>query len=290
MLKHADLALYQAKRERRGTLRVFRPEMMSELEKRTRREAELRRALAEGELELEYQPLVDVRKRSIVGFEALLRWRHPSEGQVPPSDFIPLAEETALIVPIGAWVLHEACAAATTWPGSIAVAVNLSAVQFRHAGLLAVIDAALAGSGLDPRRLEVEITESVLLDNLPVVIELLHGLRNRGIRVSLDDFGTGQSSLSHVQAFPFDKIKIDRSFVQAMGERRESLAVVRAIAGMGASLQVQTTAEGVETEQQFAMIAHEGCTEAQGYLFGRSMPGQAVLPFLSRMMPVGVAA
>jgi len=219
------------------------------------------------------------------GFEALLRWRHPERGMVSPADFIPLAEETGLIVPIGEWVLRQACREAATWPEDVSVAINLSPVQFKSKKLLPTVISALAASGLPPSRLELEITESLLLQESDDNISVLHQLRSLGIRISMDDFGTGYSSLGYLQKFPFDKIKIDRSFVHDMTERDESMAIVRAVAAMGASLGMMTTAEGVETAAQFDRLKAEGCTEVQGYLFSPPRPASEVRTLLHKLNP-----
>ena len=256
LLKNADLALYRAKAEGRGTFRFFEPEMDARMQARRALELDLRKALVNGEFELYYQPLVNLRADAIRGFEALLRWNHPERGLVPPAEFIPLAEETGLIVPIGEWVLRQACAEAATWPDDIKVAVNLSPVQFKSRNL--VPDASSArwrASGLPPARLELEITESVLLQDSDATLATLHQLRGLGVRIALDDFGTGYSSLSYLRSFPFDKIKIDRSFVSDLSRARATAwRSSRAVAGLGASLGMTTTAEGVETSEQLEQI------------------------------------
>lgn len=272
LLSHADAALYRAKKEGRGTVRFFDPEMVAVLQAQKRTLTELRAGIESGAFEMDYQPMVDLGTRSVVGFEALLRWRHPAHGLIPPTRFIPLAEETGLIVPLGDMVLKRACAVAARWKRPASLALNISAAQLRSSEIVASVDAALASAKLDPARLELEITETALLDDADRVFGILHRLRDRGVRISLDDFGTGYSSLTHVQAFPFDKIKIDRAFVRDMAERRESLAVVRAIAVLGRSLGVRTTAEGIETSGQLAMAEAEGCSEGQGFLLGRPAP------------------
>src|ERR1700682_5685556 len=208
----------------------------------------------------------------ISGFEALIRWRHPVKGLVPPGDFIPLAEEIGFIVPIGEWVIRQACATAAQWPGDLHVAVNISAAQFRGPGLMQVIVGALAASGLHPTRLEIEITETVLLHNKETTLAVLHQLRSLGIRIAMDDFGTGFSSLTHLQCFPFDKIKIDRSFVKDITENSGSLNIVRAVAALANGMGMTATAEGVETREQLDRITAEGCTEMQGFLFSRPLP------------------
>lgn len=282
LLRNADLALYRAKAEGGSLAHCFEAAMDSWARSRRRRETDLHEAFARGDLALAYQPVVDVRARTIVGFEALLRWHHPAEGMVPPAEFVPLAEETGLIVPIGAWVLRQACAEASLWADPVRVAVNLSPVQFRDPGLVATVREALALSGLAPQRLELEVTESVLLAASEANVATLHALRDLGVRIAMDDFGTGYCSLSYLQKFPFDKIKIDRSFVSRLGEDPHSTAIVRAVIGLGASLGIVTVAEGVETEAQFAHLREEGCGEVQGYLFGRPSPAAAARALMQR--------
>jgi diguanylate cyclase (GGDEF)-like protein len=271
LLKAADLALYRAKADGRGAWRFFEPEMDARMQRRRQLEMELREALDQGGFELLYQPLVDIATMRLRGFEALLRRRGTDGTLAPPAEFIPLAEETGLIVPLGGWVLRTACAAAARWPESISVAVNVSVVQFRQPHFVDAVAAALAESGLPPGRLELEVTETIMLEDNVATLAQLHRLRRLGVRISLDDFGTGYSSLSYLRSFPFDKIKIDRSFVRDLAERGEARAIVRAIAGLGASLGMRTTAEGVESTDQLTRLRAEGCTDAQGYLFGRPM-------------------
>jgi diguanylate cyclase (GGDEF)-like protein len=276
LLKNADLALYRAKAEGRNRYRFFIAEMDEQMQARRAIELDLRRALAFREFELVYQPQVDLSTHAVVGFEALLRWRSPSRGLISPADFIPIAEETGLIVSIGEWVLRTACDQAAAWSQPASIAVNLSPVQFRSPGLVQTVISALASSGLPAERLELEITEGALMDDTEAVVAMLRALRAIGVRVSMDDFGTGYSSLSYLQKFPFDKIKIDQSFVRGMSENAEAGAIVRAVARLGASLGMMTTAEGVETEDQLAAIRAEGCSHVQGYLTGRPMaPHQA---------------
>jgi diguanylate cyclase (GGDEF)-like protein len=282
LLKNADIALYRAKADGRGTYRFFEPEMDARMQARRTLELDLRKASANGEFELFYQPQVDVQTRRINGFEALLRWHHPQRGMVTPSDFIGLAEDTGLIVPLGAWVLQQACTEAATWPRDIKVAVNLSPVQFKSKNLLPVIVSALAKSGLSPGRLELEITESVLLQDSDATLTMLHQMRDLGLKISMDDFGTGYSSLSYLRKFPFDKIKIDQSFIREMSGN-DSLAIVRAVTAMGTSLGIVTTAEGVETFEQFEQLKLEGCNEVQGYLFSPPRPASEVKELLSRL-------
>jgi EAL domain-containing protein (putative c-di-GMP-specific phosphodiesterase class I) len=220
-------------------------------------------------------------KDDICGFEALLRWNHPERGLVSPLEFIPLAEETELIVPIGEWVLHQACLEAANWPSDVRVAVNVSSVQFKSRNLALVVTGALARSGLAPQRLELEITESVLLSNTDSTLATLHQLRALGVRISMDDFGTGYSSLSYLRSFPFDKIKIDRSFVHDLASDGESKAIIRAVTGLGTSLGISTTGEGVETQEELDYLRSEGCTEAQGYFFSKPRPASEVYKMLS---------
>src|SRR5690349_3339787 len=268
LLKNADMALYRAKAEGRGTYRFFEAKMDADMQSRRLLEVDLRGALARNEFEVHYQPLVDLQTARLNGFEALLRWRHPERGLVSPAEFIPLAEDIGLIAPIGAWVLKQACADAAGWPGELAVAVNLSPVQFRSKTLTLDVVAALGASGLPARRLELEITEAVMLQDTETMMAALNELKALGARISMDDFGTGYSSLSYLRKFPFDKIKIDQSFVRDLASRPESLAIVRAVAGLGSTLGIATTAEGVETMEQLRAVRAEGCTQAQGFLLG----------------------
>ncbi len=271
LLRNADLALYRVKGDGRGTFRFFEPAMDLQMQTRHIMEQDLRKALSAGEFELHYQPVVNLESNEISGFEALIRWNHPEKGMVAPAIFIPLAEEIGFIVPIGEWVIREACAAAAKWPEDLNVAVNISAVQLRSPGLMQVIVGALATSGLHPTRLEIEITETVLLQNKEATLALLHQLRALGIRIAMDDFGTGFSSLTHLQCFPFDKIKIDRSFVKDIMENPGSLNIVRAVTALAHGMGMTATAEGVETSEQLDKITSEGCTEMQGYLFSQPL-------------------
>ncbi|MGH6798257.1 MAG: putative bifunctional diguanylate cyclase/phosphodiesterase, partial [Roseiarcus sp.] len=264
LLKSADMALYRAKEEGRRAFRFFEPEMDARAQARRLLETDLRRALGAGEFDLYYQPLVSLKTGAITGFEALMRWHHPTRGMVPPAEFIPLSEEIGLIVPLGEWALRQACAEAARWPGDLKVAVNLSSIQFKAGNVIHAVLTALASSGLPASRLELEITESILLAESEFNLATLHRLRSLGVSVSMDDFGTGYSSLSYLRAFPFDKIKIDRSFVRELSEGGGSTAIVRAVAGLGSSLGISTTAEGVETDEQFVWLRREGCTEMQG--------------------------
>jgi EAL domain-containing protein (putative c-di-GMP-specific phosphodiesterase class I) len=235
-------------------------------------ELDIRKAFANGEFELFYQPLVNLQANAVSGFEALLRWLHPERGMIAPIEFIPLAEEIGLIVPLGEWVLRNACVEAMRWPAPLKVAVNLSPAQFRSRGLVQAVLTALAYSRLPANRLELEITESVLLGETEANLAMLHQLRGVGVRISMDDFGTGYSSLSYLRSFPFDKIKIDRSFVKELAQRPDCVAIIRAVAGLGISLGIATTAEGVETPEQLERVRAEGCTEVQGYLFSPPRP------------------
>jgi diguanylate cyclase (GGDEF)-like protein len=276
LLRNADLALYRAKGDGRGVFRFFQPAMDLQMQTRRLMEQDLRKALPAGEFELYYQPVVNLASHEVSGFEALIRWNHPQHGLVSPGTFIPLAEEIGFIVPIGEWVIREACATAARWPGDTRVAVNISAVQFRNPGLMQVIVGALAASGLNPTRLEIEITETVLLQNKEATLAVLHQLRALGVRIALDDFGTGYSSLTYLQSFPFDKIKIDRSFVKDITENSGSLNIVRAVAALASGMGMTATAEGVETREQLDSITSEGCTEMQGFLFSKPLPAREI--------------
>ncbi|CAO4184373.1 putative bifunctional diguanylate cyclase/phosphodiesterase [Methylorubrum populi] len=284
LLKEADLALYEAKAGGRGTCRVFEPQMDEAVRERLHLERELREALQAGRFELHYQPLVDLSDNRITGMEALVRWRHPERGLVSPALFVPLAEETGLIVPLGEWVLRQACRDAAGWPDGISVAVNVSPIQLRHRGFVQSVLAALATSGLVATRLELEITESVLLDDTETNLETLHTLRKLGVRISMDDFGTGYSSISYLRRFPFDKIKIDRSFVRDCAAQSEAGAIIRAIVSLGASLGITTLVEGVETEPQLATVRAEGAQEVQGYLFSPPRPAAEIAALLEAGM------
>ncbi|MGP0058972.1 MAG: EAL domain-containing protein [Beijerinckiaceae bacterium] len=276
LLKHADMAMYRAKADGRGTYRFFEPGMDARAQARRLLMLDLRAALLRGEFEVYYQPIHDLEADRIVCFEALVRWSHPLRGIIQPTNFIPLAEETGLIVPIGDWVLRKACMDAANWPQDVSVAVNLSPVQFKNRNLVPSIIAALSASGLAADRLELEITESVLLQDSEATLAVLHKLREFGVRISMDDFGTGYSSLSYLRSFPFDKIKIDQSFVHELASRGDSMAIVRAVTGLGKSLGIATTAEGVETNEQLALLRAEGCNQVQGYLFNPPRPAAEV--------------
>jgi len=282
LLKDAELALAQAKQEGRGAISFFETEMNARAQERHRLEADLGRALAQGELELFFQPIVALETGAIAAFEALLRWHHPERGLIAPADFIPIAEESGLIVPIGAWVAEEACRRAAAWPDPVRIAVNVSSVQFRKSGLESVVVRALAASGLAPHRLELEITESLFLESSEAVVSTLHALRGLGVRIALDDFGTGYSSLGYLQSFPFDKLKIDRTFVEPLAERHGASAIVAAIVGLGRSLGMEVTAEGVETEAQLDELRRHGCTSVQGFYFSRPVDAAAAAALLDR--------
>jgi diguanylate cyclase (GGDEF)-like protein len=290
LLKNADLALYRAKEDGRGTYRFFEAGMDAKMQARRRLEVELRKALALGEFEVFYQPLVNLKTNRVGGFEALLRWRSPGRGLVPPGEFIPLAEEIGLINAIGAWVLKQACTEAAGWPDEIKVAVNLSPVQFKRGTVVLDVIAALGASGLPAHRLELEITETVLLQDTEATLSILNQLRALGARISMDDFGTGYSSLSYLRKFPFDKIKIDQSFIRDLSDQPGSVAIVRAIAGLGSTLGIATTAEGVETDEQLEKVRAEGCTEVQGYLFSKPRPANEVGALLQQFNSASKAA
>jgi len=272
LLKHVDLALYRAKSDGRNSYRFFEQSMDAEVRLRRALELDLRRAVSQNEFELHYQILVDMAARKACGVEALVRWRHPQHGLIPPDRFIPLAEETGMIQPLGEWIVRQACADAGRWPTHIKLAVNLSPVQFTTGNLVNVITDALLASRLAPDRLELEITESVLLQGNAGNLATLHQLKSLGLSVVLDDFGTGYSSLSYLQLFPFDKIKIDKSFVAKLSSRHDCAAIVCAITGLARTLSIDTIAEGVESPEQLALLCAAGCTQAQGFLFGHPRP------------------
>ena len=276
LLRSADLALYRAKEAGRGTFAFFEESLNERAQERRQLETDLRLAIERGEFELHYQPLFDLEQNCICSFEALIRWNHPTRGLIAPAEFVPVAEDTGLIVPIGAWAVREACRRAATWPQNIRVAVNVSAVQFHRGALHETILAALAASGLEPARLEVEITESVFLEGGETTLKLLHSLRSLGVRIALDDFGTGYSSLSYLQSFPFDKLKIDRSFIQNLLTRDGATAIVHAITELANALGIETTAEGVEETAQLEELRSHGCSSVQGYLFAEPMTASDV--------------
>jgi diguanylate cyclase (GGDEF)-like protein len=282
LLKNADMALYLAKGDGRGTFRYFEQGMDKRLQARRLLELDLRKAIAKGDLELHYQPIIKLSTEKVCGFEALLRWKHPERGYIPPSEFIPLAEETGLILSLGEWILRTACSHAAKWPEPVSVAVNLSATQFKGRNIVQLALSALASTGLDPNRLDLEITESVLLEDEANTLTVLRQLRELGIRISLDDFGTGYSSLAYLRNFPFDKIKIDRSFVADMLVRKDCRAIVQAVVGLARSLGITTVIEGVETREQFESAKIEGCDEGQGFLFSKAIPNSQVCEYFEK--------
>jgi predicted signal transduction protein with EAL and GGDEF domain len=276
LIRNADLSLYQAKGSGRGAFCFFEPEMEARMQTRHELEMDLRNALATGEFELHYQPMVGLNSDDIRGFEALIRWHHPKRGLISPGTFLPLAEDTGLIIAIGEWTIREACATAAKWPGNVRVAVNLSPAQFRSSGLPSLVIGSLAASGLAPERLELEINEMALWNDMHAALDILHRLRALGVRIAMDDFGTGYSSLNYLQSFPFDRIKIDRSFVKDIAGSVGSLKVVRAVATLAQGLGMETTVEGIEDAEQLAAVKSEGCTEMQGFLFSRALPASEV--------------
>ena len=287
LMKNADLALYKAKNEGRSTYHFFESGMDAAIQKRRSIEAGLRLALPRNELRLLFQPLIGLKENRVTCLEALLRWDSPDRGTISPTEFIPVAEETGLIVSIGEWVLGEACRTAMTWPVDVRVAVNLSPVQFKNKQLYETVEAVLQETGLDPKRLELEITESLLLADNEPTLKTLHRLRALGVRISMDDFGTGYSSLSYLRSFPFDKIKIDRSFMRDLKSRGDSLAIVKAVIGLGHSLGMSTTAEGIETEEQLAAVREQGCNEVQGFLFSPPISASSVAELLAAQHRTG---
>jgi diguanylate cyclase (GGDEF)-like protein len=283
LMKNADLALYRAKADAGGTYRFFEIEMDARMQARRALELDLRKAIVNGEFALYYQPIIDVKTERITSCEALVRWHHPERGMILPDEFIPVAEETGLIVPLGEWVLRQACAEAARWPKHVTMAVNLSPAQCKSRNLVPTVISALATSGLSANRLELEITELVLLQDNEGAFAVLHQLRNLGIRIAMDDFGTGYSSLGYLRSFPFDKIKIDQSFIHDLPAKEDSLAIVRAVVGLSSSLGITTTAEGVETNEQLASLTSEGCNEVQGFLFSPARPAAEVEKLLGRL-------
>ena len=283
ILKSADLAMYSAKSDGRGTYRMFDPEMDSIVQARRILERDLRAAFSQNQFELFYQPLVNLQTKKVKAFEALMRWQHPERGLISPSGFIQAAEEMGLIVQLGEWALRQACAEAMSWPDDICVSVNLSPLQFSKGNLVSTVVSALASSGLPGSRLELEITESILLEKSERNISILNQLRGLGVRISMDDFGTGYSSIGYLRSFPFDKIKIDQSFVRDLLVDEGSLAIVRAIAGLGVSFGITTTAEGVETEEQMRCLNLEGCVEVQGYFYSKPVPADEIAELLKRL-------
>ena len=293
LIKSADMALSRAKNEFRGTFSFFEAEMDARAQKRRKIEIDLRDAIQNGGLQPYYQPLVDLSTGRITGCEALVRWPHPERGMISPADFIPVAEETGLINALGGLMLRHACMDAAQWSGDVRVAVNLSPLQFRVGNLLSVVTDVLKQSGLPARRLELEITETLLLEKSSQVLATLHALRALGVRISMDDFGTGYSSLSYLRSFPFDKIKIDQSFVRDLAANRDAQAIVRSIISLGKGLGVTITAEGVETEAELSCLRSEGCHEGQGFLFSRARPNVEIVSLLRAQrgeLPGGAAA
>jgi diguanylate cyclase (GGDEF)-like protein len=283
LLKNADMALYSAKADGRGRYRFFEPEMDALMQARRRLEVDLRKALVEEQFEVWYQPLMNIKTRSVSGFEALLRWNHRDRGMVAPADFVPLAEDIGLIIPLGRWVLSRACSDAMTWPGDMKVAVNVSVVQFGSHTLVEDVAAALKASGLDPKRLELEITETVMLEDTDAILVILHQLRGLGVGIAMDDFGTGYSSLSYLRRFPFSKVKIDRSFIEGLGHGGDCDAIVNAVTELCETLGMATLAEGVETEDQLRQLEAGNCGEAQGYLFSKARPASEVAEMCDRL-------
>jgi predicted signal transduction protein with EAL and GGDEF domain len=276
LLANAGAALFRAKAKSRGSISIYEPEMDQQIRDRRVLHQDLSLAIKNGELSLYYQPQAisrhTVAESEIIGFEALARWLHPVRGFVPPSDFIPLAEESGLIVAMGEWILREACREAASWPMPLQIAVNLSPAQFMHGDLVGLVHSILLETGLAPGRLELEITEGVLIEDFDRGLALLRRLKALGVRISMDDFGSGYSSLSYLQAFPFDKIKIDRAFVVNLGRNPQSAAIVRAVIGLGHGLEMSIVAEGVETQEQLGFLAEEGCDAVQGYFIGKPLP------------------
>jgi diguanylate cyclase (GGDEF)-like protein len=280
LLKNADMALSRAKKETRGTFSFFEAGMDARAQKRRKIEIDLRDAIQNDVLRPYYQPLIDLSSGRITGFEALVRWPDPERGMISPGEFIPVAEETGLINGLGGMILRRSCMDAAGWPGDVRVAVNLSPAQFRTGNLLSIVMDALKQSGLPPKRLELEITETLLLEKSSQVLASLHALRALGVRMSMDDFGTGYSSLSYLRSFPFDKIKIDQSFVRDLDSNRDAQAIIRSIVSLGKGLGVTITAEGVETEAELSCLRAEGCHEGQGFLFSRARPNDEIIELL----------
>ena len=287
LLKNADLALYRAKGAGRGVLRFFEPEMDARLQRRRRLETDLRRAVDQGEFVPAYQAQVALPGFEVIGVEALVRWDHPTQGRISPLDFIRLAEETGLIQPLGLWVLQQACRDAAAWPAQVRVSVNLSPVQFRSRTLVADVMGALAASGLVPQRLALEITEAVLMHDVDQALQMMQALRRLGVRTALDDFGTGYSSLSYLRRFPFDKIKIDRSFVVDLAQGDSAACIIKAISALAAGLGMSTLVEGVETLEQLRAVQAAGCTEVQGYLFSQPRPAGEITAQIAHGLPPG---
>jgi predicted signal transduction protein with EAL and GGDEF domain len=272
LLRAADMALYRAKREGKGTFSYFEPAMDSAARDRHQLARDLQAAIGTDQLHLHYQPQVEVVTGRVTGFEALLRWNHPIRGPIAPTQFIPIAEETGLILPLGEWVVHAACREAASWAQPLGIAVNLSIAQFRQANLPEFVRIVLAETGLDPRRLELEITESLFLDDTTRARRVLQTIKAQGVRIAIDDFGTGYSSLLTLQSFAFDRLKIDRTFIGQIGVTHKGMAIVKAIIALGQSLGMPVIAEGIETDEQLAFLRDYRCTEMQGYLTGRPRP------------------
>jgi diguanylate cyclase (GGDEF)-like protein len=271
LLGNADAALYRAKAEGRGTVRFFEAGMDKRLRERRVLQQDLRSAVERGELTMHYQPQARI-TGEIIGFEALVRWQHPQHGMIPPGVFIPLAEESSIIISMGEWIMREACREAASWPNPLQIAINLSPVQFRHGDLPGLVNTVLQETGLRPSRLELEITEGVLIDDFARAVAILRRLKALGVRIAMDDFGTGYSSLSYLQSFPFDKIKIDQAFISNLEHNPQSATIIRAVIGLARGLELPVLAEGVETREQRAFLAKESCDEIQGYLIGRPLP------------------
>jgi diguanylate cyclase (GGDEF)-like protein len=271
LIANADAALYRAKSEGRATIRFFDADMDKRLRDRRALQHDLRSAVARGQLVVHYQPQARI-GGEVIGFEALVRWNHPTHGIVPPATFIPLAEESGLIIPIGEWILREACREAASWSQPLQIAINLSSVQFRHGDLAGLVHAVLLETGLSANRLELEITESVLIGDFSRALSILRRVKAMGVRIAMDDFGTGYSSLSYLQSFPFDKIKIDRAFISNVDRNPQSAAIIRAVIGLGRGLDLPVVAEGVETKEELAFLVGEACQEVQGFLIGKPLP------------------
>jgi diguanylate cyclase (GGDEF)-like protein len=284
LLKNADLALYRAKQDGRGNFSFFEPALDAAARARRQLELDMREALVKGYFRLDFQPVLSLKSDHIGGFEALLRWDHPTRGLISPVEFIPVAEDTGMIIQIGEWVINEACRQASAWPDHLRVAINVSPLQFRSRGLQGVILQALARSGIAPERLEIELTESIFLENTSDTLTLLHNLRSLGIRIALDDFGTGYSSLSYLRSFPFDKIKIDRSFIIGIAIEQNATAIVRAIVDLATALGMETTAEGVEDEEQIVELRAQGCGSIQGFLYSKPVRAEEVAAMVIRDM------
>jgi diguanylate cyclase (GGDEF)-like protein len=290
LIKNADMALYGAKADGRGSYKFFESNMDARMKERRTVELALRHAFDKGEFELYYQPMLNLETGEVRGCEALLRWHHPTRGMVSPAEFIPVAEDIGLIVALGEWVIRRACADAARWPAHVSVSVNLSPTQLINKGLLPAVLGALASSQLPPDRLELEITEAVLMQNSDVTLKVLHQLRSLGIRISMDDFGTGYSSLSYLRSFPFDKIKIDRCFIKGLGESSDAGAIVEAVAGLADSLRMTTTAEGVETREQLDLVRQLGCTDVQGFFYSPPVPVAELTKLLAEQPRGKIAA